>query len=197
MRVVFTPSGLSGTVATGTTVLDAARLLGADIDSVCGGRGVCGHCQVAPTAGSFPKWGVTCGDDSLSPVGPTELAYDGRRPLAAGCRLGCAAVLCGDAVVDVPAESQVHRQVVRKSVDVTGLVVDPLVALAYVELPAAALGDARSVGGTLLDALRDQHDVAVDHVAIEVLPRLLDTVARAGLQPITLREALSISGGLN
>ena len=177
MRVVFTPSGLSGTVPAGTTVLDAARLLGADIDSVCGGRGVCGHCQVAPTEGSFPKWGVTSGDDSLSPVGPTELLYDGRRPLADGCRLGCAAVLCGDAVVDVPAESQVHRQVVRKSVDVTGLVVDPLVSLAYVELPAAALGDAGSAAGTLMMALRTQHDLSLDHVTIGVLPRLQAAVA--------------------
>ena len=29
-----------------TTVLDAARSLGVDIDSVCGGRGICGRCQV-------------------------------------------------------------------------------------------------------------------------------------------------------
>ena len=35
----------------GTTVLDAARSLGVDIDSVCGGRGICGRCQVAPGVG--------------------------------------------------------------------------------------------------------------------------------------------------
>ena len=47
-RVVFTPSGLTGDVEPGTTVLDAARQLGVDLDSVCGGRGICGHCQVVP-----------------------------------------------------------------------------------------------------------------------------------------------------
>ena len=41
-RVVFTPSGLTGDVETGTSVLDAARRLGVDLDSVCGGRGICG-----------------------------------------------------------------------------------------------------------------------------------------------------------
>ena len=39
--VVFTPSGLRGQVAIGTTVLEAARKLGVDLDSVCGGRGIC------------------------------------------------------------------------------------------------------------------------------------------------------------
>ena len=41
-------------------------------------------------------------------------------------------------MIDVPAASQVHRPVVRKAVDLDDLVVDPLVSLAYVELPPPA-----------------------------------------------------------
>ncbi|MFT6813979.1 MAG: uncharacterized 2Fe-2S/4Fe-4S cluster protein (DUF4445 family), partial [Ilumatobacter sp.] len=41
--VEFAPSGLSVTVSEGITVLDAARLAGADLDSTCGGRGLCGR----------------------------------------------------------------------------------------------------------------------------------------------------------
>ncbi len=52
--VIFTPSGRRGRVASGTTVLDAARSLGVDIDSVCGGRGICGRCQVVQQVGEFP-----------------------------------------------------------------------------------------------------------------------------------------------
>jgi len=48
-RVEFAPSGLSVTVNEGTTVLDAARLAGVDLDSTCGGRGLCGRCQIVPT----------------------------------------------------------------------------------------------------------------------------------------------------
>ena len=44
--IVFTPSGLRGTVKNGTTILDAARQLGVDLDSVCGGRGICTKCKV-------------------------------------------------------------------------------------------------------------------------------------------------------
>ena len=53
--VVFTPSGRRGRFAQGTTVLDAARSLGVDIDSVCGGRGICGRCQVSQGIGEFPE----------------------------------------------------------------------------------------------------------------------------------------------
>jgi len=42
--VIFTPSGRRGRMPSGTTVLDAARAVGVDIDSVCGGRGICGRC---------------------------------------------------------------------------------------------------------------------------------------------------------
>ena len=66
-RIVFTPSGLSGSVATGTTVLDAARELGVDLDSVCGGRGLCGRCQVRLSAGELAKWGLTVTEEALSP----------------------------------------------------------------------------------------------------------------------------------
>ena len=44
--VVFTPSGRRGQFEDGTTVLEAARRRGVDIDSVCGGRGICGRCQI-------------------------------------------------------------------------------------------------------------------------------------------------------
>ena len=64
--VVFTPSGRRGRFVAGTTVLDAARRLGVDIDSVCGGRGICGRCQVTPAVGQFAKHGITSSADHLS-----------------------------------------------------------------------------------------------------------------------------------
>ena len=60
------PSGRRGRFATGTTVLDAARSLGVDIDSVCGGRGICGRCQVSQGIGAFPKLGLTSTPEHLS-----------------------------------------------------------------------------------------------------------------------------------
>jgi uncharacterized 2Fe-2S/4Fe-4S cluster protein (DUF4445 family) len=133
-QIVFTPSGLHTDVPAGTPVLDAARAIGVDIDSVCGGRGICGRCQVEPSSGSFPKWGIVVSPDALSQPGETETNYRGKRPLAEGHRLSCAALIAEDVVIDVPASSQVHRQVVRKAIDLTDVVVDPVVSLHYLQL---------------------------------------------------------------
>ena len=132
--VVFTPSGKRGRVAQGTTVLQAARDLGVDLDSVCGGRAICGRCQVTLSEGAFPKHGIESRADHLSGLGDNEIAYDEGEGLAEGRRLGCSARLLNDAVIDVPPESQVHRQVVRKRTEVHDLSVNPLVRLHVVEV---------------------------------------------------------------
>jgi uncharacterized 2Fe-2S/4Fe-4S cluster protein (DUF4445 family) len=160
-RVVFTPSGLSAEVEAGTSVLDAARRLGVDLDTMCGGRGICGRCQVEPSIGSFPKWSIESDEHALGEWTALERDYEfrgnARRPLAAGRRLGCAATICADAVIDVPPESQVHRQVVRKSVDLSGLVIDPQFTLLYVEIPPIHLGGPESMADVVGAALGSQH----------------------------------------
>jgi len=131
-KVVFTPSGLTGSVSDGTTVLAAARLLGVDLDTVCGGRGICGRCQIEPSFGSFAKWAIKVEPDHLSQWGTLEQNYKGKRQIVNGRRLGCSAQILGDVVIDVPPESQIHRQVIRKSVNVGDLEIDPIYTLHYV-----------------------------------------------------------------
>ncbi|MEM9814429.1 MAG: drug:proton antiporter, partial [Pseudomonadota bacterium] len=111
--VVFLPSGKRGHVAAGTTVLAAARTLGVDLDSVCGGRGICSKCQCSPAFGTFAKHAITSEPEALSAPNAVEARYEEKRGLKPGRRLGCQAEILGDVVIDVPAESQVHRQIVR------------------------------------------------------------------------------------
>ena len=132
--VVFTPSGRRGRFALGTPLLDAARALGVDIDSVCGGRAICGRCQVHVAEGEFAKHGITSGAAHVTAVNAVEKRYAERRGLAAERRLSCQANLTGDVVVDVPAESQVHKQLVRKRADARRIEIDPVVYLHYVEV---------------------------------------------------------------
>ena len=84
--VVFTPSGRRGRFPIGTPVLQAARSLGVDIDSVCGGRGICGRCQVVVAEGEFAKHGVKSRADHLSPVGAVEQHYAQLQPMEVGRR---------------------------------------------------------------------------------------------------------------
>ncbi len=158
--LIFTPSGRRGRFAAGTTVLDAARSLGVDIDSVCGGRGICGRCQVEQSVGAFPKHGITSDPGNLAAPDAVERAYAARRGLSPGRRLSCATTIAGDCVIDVPAGSQVHRQVVRKELQVRPFDLDPVVRLHYVVAAAPDLASPTSDLQRVLDALEREWGLA-------------------------------------
>ena len=132
--IVFMPSGRRGRFPVGTPVLQAARSLGVDVDSVCGGRGICGRCQIEVAEGEFAKLGVVSRAASLTPFGEVERRYAERRGLKPARRLSCSALLLGDIVIDVPPDSQVHKQVVRKRAEMRAIELDPVVRLHYVEV---------------------------------------------------------------
>ena len=183
-RVVFTPSGIEVPAPDGTSVLDAARAGGVDLDSVCGGRGLCGRCQVVPAPGHHAKWGISVNAGALSPPGSVEADYRGRRPLAGDNRLGCQALVNADVVIDVPAASAVRRPVVRKAIDLGDVVLDPIVTLHYLELPPAVLGEEVSDAERVVSALGDDwglHDVAVPPVVLADL----QAAVRAGDGAVT------------
>ena len=189
LDVVFTPSGRRGPVPPGITVLDAARGLGVDLDSVCGGRGICGRCQVE--LGERP--GVPADPSRLSPPGATEAGYHGRRPLGPGRRLGCAAQVMDSVVVHVPADSQVHRQVVRKDVDRLTLPVDPVVRLRYVEVDEAEMGDSVGDLQRLEAALWTQWGLGNLRVDLAVLAALQPALAAGGRAvTVAVRDDLDV-----
>lgn len=135
VKVVFLPSGKRGEFDSGTTLLQAAQTLKVDLDSVCGGRAMCGRCQVLCTEGEFAKHGIQSKTQHLSEPGAVEKQYDQEQGLATGRRLACQTRLLGDVVIDVPPDSQVHRQVVRKAAELLDLDLFPMVHLYYVEVP--------------------------------------------------------------
>ena len=135
-RVVFTPSGKRGYFPVGTPVLQAAQNLGVDIDSVCGGRGICGRCQIVQATGEFPKHRINSKAENISPLCETEKAYAERpkKSLAEGRRLSCATKILADCVIDVPPDSQVHQQIIRKDAEAFDIEIIPPVQLHYVEV---------------------------------------------------------------
>ncbi len=78
--VVFTPSGRRGRFPRGTPLLQAARELGVDIDSVCGGRALCGRCQITLSEGEFAKHGISSRADAHLAAGPDRGALSGAQP---------------------------------------------------------------------------------------------------------------------
>src|SRR6476659_3985336 len=199
--VIFTPSGRRGRFETGTTVLDAARSHGVDIDSVCGGRGICGRCQVTQGLGEFPKHGITSAAGNLSPFAELESTYRAEKGLAADRRLSCTATVCGDVLIDVPPESQVHRQVVRKGLDVRTFIVDPVVRLHYVEVTPPELASPTGDLARLFEALEREWQLTGLEADLQVV-RDLQPALEKGKYGVTVavhqaRQVIGIWPGLH
>ncbi len=173
--VVFTPSGRRGRFPLGTPLLKAARSLGVDVDSVCGGRGICGRCQILVSEGEFAKHGIVSRADHVTAWSEVEERYKQKRGMKDGRRLSCQTCLGGDVVIDVPPDSQVHKQVVRKRAEVRDIELDPAIRLHYVEV---AEPDMHNPTGDLerLKAALEQQWGLVD---LETDLRIIQTLQRA------------------
>ena len=178
--LVFMPSGRRGRFPLGTPVLQAARQLGVDIDSVCGGRGICGRCQVVVSEGEFAKLGVTSRGDHMSDFSAVEQRYGDKRGMKPGRRLSCQAQLLGDLVIDVPADSQVHKQVVRKRAEMRDITLDPIVRLYYVEVQEPDMHDPTGDLQRLEKALSAQWQLTDLDTDLRVIQGLQEALRKGG-----------------
>jgi uncharacterized 2Fe-2S/4Fe-4S cluster protein (DUF4445 family) len=176
--VVFTPSGKRGHFPVGTPILTAARQLGVDLDSVCGGRGICSKCQITPGLGEFAKHGVLVSSDALSEWNAVEERYKSKRGLIEGRRLGCQATVQSDVVIDVPAESQVHKQVVRKRAEARDILINPSTKLYYVEVEEPDMHEPSGDLERLVRALEAEWGIKGIHADLHILQVLQPTLRK-------------------
>lgn len=183
--LIFQPSGRQGRVAEGTTLLDAARQLGVDVDSICGGRQTCGKCKVIIESGQFPKYGIASSPDHVTPMGEDEARYFAKHPSSivnhqsSIVRLSCAACIIGDVLVTVPPESTRRRQVVRKGAGDRPITIDPILRQMFVEVEPNVLGGRKGDWERLQEALSREWGLASLCIDIHALRRLTPAL-RAG-----------------
>ncbi len=182
VSVLFMPSGLRGQVPVGTTVLQAAQRLGVDLESICGGQGKCRKCQVLPQEGEFSKHGISSRPDHLSELTETELHHQSRNRLKPGRRLGCNARILGDLVVDVPEESQQHKQHIAKAVTAYDIQVQPALHLFTVTLPEPDMHAPISDKRRLQQALKNEHELPIMDCELSQLRLLQPALQKAGRQ---------------
>ncbi len=178
--VLFTPSGKRGRFEKGTPILTVARQLGVDLDSVCGGRGICSKCQITPGYGEFSKHGVTVSEGALSDWNSVEQRYKDKRGLIEGRRLGCQATVQGDIVIDVPPESQVHKQVVRKRAEVLDITLNPSTRLYYVEVEEPDMHNPSGDLERLVAALETQWQLKDVHADFNILQQMQPILRKGG-----------------
>jgi len=135
--------------------------------------------------GDFPKHGVTSRAANVNAFTAAEQQFARRKPLASGMRLSCHAYVEGDLVVDVPASSQVHRQVVRKAAESRVITLDPVVHLHYVEVKEPDMHDPSGDLQRLMDALATEWNLKNLQCDLQVLQKL-QPVLRAGLWKVTV-----------
>jgi uncharacterized 2Fe-2S/4Fe-4S cluster protein (DUF4445 family) len=176
-QVVLLPSGRRGQVRRGTNLLAAARELGVELESICGGRQTCGKCQVIVEGGRFPKHGLTSAADHLTPPTVQEIEYGLEHPLN-GRRLACSAEVLGDLLITVPEESQAHKQIIAKAASDRVIPVNPAVKQVYVDVEPPDMGDPRGDWQRLAQALESQWGLA----SLRIDPKALISLQTALLE---------------
>ncbi len=197
-QLVLVPSGRRGLIAEGTDLLTACRSLGVDLESICGGKQTCGKCQVVVEEGRYEKHGLSSAARHLSPPEAQEIACAAKFDIH-GRRLACAARVQGELLVSVPEESQARKQVIAKEATERTITIQPAVRLVYIEVTPASLGDHRGDWQRVVQALREQWQIASPVLDTAVLPSLQPALRRGG-STLTLtlwdeREVLRIEPG--
>ncbi len=187
-KVVFQPSGRRGVFPVGTPLLDAARSLGVYVESVCGGRGICGRCQISVSEGSFAKENLSSSAGNLGEETAAEARYRSLRNLRSDRRLSCQATILGDLVVDVPTETQTNRQIVRKRAEARSIPPKSPISLVTVSLEEPSMETPRGDADRLRDAISDK--IGLDRVALD--PALL-----SGLQVILRKGHWTVTAALH
>lgn len=192
------PSGRRGKVAEGTAVLEAARQLGVQIESICGGHLACKKCRVRLENGRFPKHGITSQSDHLSPIGDAEQAALERMGIT-DSRLSCTAQIQGDVLIFVPEESRGQKQIIRKAATERIIEIDPAVRQLYITVESAELGQHQGDWGRVQAALREQWQLKAATIDLPALRRLQPAL-RDGKRAVTLtlwqeREVIDVQPG--
>ncbi len=199
VQIALMPSGRKGQVPYGANLLDAARLLGVELESICGGRQTCGKCQIAVEEGHFPKHAITSSAAHLSPMDSREASYREKHTMLEGRRLACACEALGDLLIVVPEESQARKQIIAKAATDRVIEIQPAVRQIYVESAEATLDDHHGDWERLQAAIADQWKLTGLTLDPMVLPTLQPAL-RAGKFAVTLtlwhdREVLRVQPG--
>ncbi|MCJ7683464.1 MAG: 2Fe-2S iron-sulfur cluster-binding protein, partial [Desulfobacteraceae bacterium] len=103
-RIIFSPFEKTIETDGSKNILQLAQEAGIPLQSTCGGKKICGKCKVI----------LEKTDGLLPPPSDREQEVLGRH-IEKGYRLACETVLTHSAVVVIPEESRIRRQVILTS----------------------------------------------------------------------------------
>ena len=175
-RVIFQPSGRRGEVEKGTTIIEASRQIGVDIEALCGEKKACGKCKVRVEEGSFERLGISSSLTHVSPWQVGEEKFINEKERAEGYRLGCCAKVQGDVLVFVPEESRAGKQVVSKAARDIHIDWNPAVKLYFIEIAPPTFEEPTADFERLCEELDRRHglkNLTIDFHTLKDLPDVL------------------------
>jgi len=199
VTILFHPSGKSGQVERGKSILRAAQDLGVAIESACGGKQTCGKCRVRVEKGFFTREALESRTENLTPFTVEESKFIEEKEREAGYRLACVAELKGHVLIYIPEEARGKKQVIRKGAREIPIELIPGVKNYYIQLPPPSLQEPLGDFERLHRALKNNfglEGLSIDYQTLQSLPQKL----RAGDWKVTAsvwmdREVLDIRPG--
>jgi uncharacterized 2Fe-2S/4Fe-4S cluster protein (DUF4445 family) len=169
-KLIFQPYGKRVGAPISKTVLEVARKIGVDINSICGGKGLCSKCRII----------VRDGKERLSAPSEAEKSFLSEDDLKGGFRLACQTAVTdeGTIVIEVPPESQFAQQrLLSRGLEKT-VEIAPAIMEVTLSLEKPSLLDLKSDVDRLVDAVASEIGVKpkVDYVALKKIPFTLRKV---------------------
>jgi len=183
----FLPSGKSIKIDRPISILEAARLAGVQLDSLCGGRQRCGKCKVI-LKGHLPP---------LSPPDDVERKLLGDRLISEGYRLACNTIAQGSLAVLVPEQSRSKAQIILTSTQQLpppNSLRPPLFVYA-VSVPSPTISDPVADRERLISALEKEHGLRrlhTDPYVVRDIPHVLRS--KQGPVRVLVRGATEVVG---
>jgi len=164
-RITFLPEGKPLDIKSGSTILDATRKMGIDIQAPCGDLGLCGRCKII----------LGEGKNLAEPPTKTEKKNFSTKELNDGYRLACQCKVSEQGLlsVTVPPESRISQQRIVIQGIMPQFQVSPIIKDTIIELKKKQ--ESKSDSETLLEALSENGftDVSIDIDAIRRLPDVI------------------------
>lgn len=176
VKLIFQPSGRRGEVDKGVTIIEASRLLGADIEALCGEKKKCGKCKIRIEEGFFEKFGIQSGMAHTTPWLEEEEKFINDKEKNAGYRLGCVAKVEGDLLIFVPEESRAGKQVVSKKARDIHIEYNPMVKIYYIEVDPPTFEEPTGDFERICRELEKQYSLSnlkIDFFTLRQLPMAL------------------------
>ncbi len=163
-EIEFKPLGLSVRIRKDQTIIEAAKIVGLDMISVCGGHGTCRQCRIQMLSGL------------VSVVTSDEKDAFSLRELKVGYRLACQTKPLSHCIINIPSDSLATEQ--RAQVDGLGTPADvePPVKEYRLIMPSDLHAMADIKKEHLMKALRQQHKIKCSTIDDEVLQILKSKV---------------------